>query len=107
MSCRQLLRLYSSCRISVKKRKIGVLIRRNLRPSGIRRKSMPATKLQIKLVRSPIGYEKSQRATLRALGLYKLHQTVQKDDTPAIRGMVTAVAHLVVVEENQKEGHLS
>ena len=63
--------------------------------------------VKVTLVRSPIGYEKSQRATLRALGLYKLHQTVQKDDTPAIRGMVTAVAHLVVVEANQKEGHLS
>ena len=55
-------------------------------------------KIQIKLVRSPIGYEKSQRATLQALGLRKLHQTVEKDDTPAIRGMVNAVSHLVKVE---------
>jgi len=58
-------------------------------------------KIQIKLVRSPIGYEKSQRATLQALGLRKLHQTVEKDDTPAIRGMVNAVSHLVEVEANQ------
>ena len=57
-------------------------------------------KIQIKLVRSPIGYEKSQRATLQALGLRKLHQTVEKDDTPAIRGMVNAVSHLVEVEAN-------
>lgn len=58
-------------------------------------------KIQIKLVRSPIGYEKSQRATLQALGLRKLHQTVEKDDTPAIRGMINAVSHLVEVEVNQ------
>jgi len=61
---------------------------------------MPA-KIQVTLVRSPIGYEKSQRATLRALGLRKLHQMVEKDDTPAIRGMVNAVSHLVEVEASK------
>ena len=61
---------------------------------------MPA-KLQVTLVRSPIGYEKSQRATLRALGLRKLHHMVEKDDTPAIRGMINAVSHLVEVETSK------
>jgi large subunit ribosomal protein L30 len=61
---------------------------------------MPA-KIKIKLVKSPIGFEKRQGATLRALGLRKLHQTVEKDDTPAIRGMVNAVSHLVLVEESK------
>ncbi|MCX6044998.1 MAG: 50S ribosomal protein L30 [Chloroflexi bacterium] len=63
---------------------------------------MPLKMIQVKLVKSPIGYEKRQRATLRALGLRKLHQTVEKQDTPAIRGMITAVSHLVVVETNEE-----
>lgn len=62
---------------------------------------MPPKTIQVKLLKSPIGYEKSQRATLRALGLRKLHQTVEKQDTPAIRGMITAVSHLVDVKINE------
>jgi large subunit ribosomal protein L30 len=62
---------------------------------------MPPKTIQIKLVKSPIGYEKSQRATLRALGLRKLHQTVEKQDTPPIRGMIKAVSHLVTVEASE------
>lgn len=62
---------------------------------------MPLKTLQVKLVKSPIGYEKRQRATLQALGLRKLHQTVEKQDTPAIRGMITAVSHLVSVETHE------
>jgi large subunit ribosomal protein L30 len=58
-----------------------------------------AKKILVKLVRSPIGYEKSQKATVRALGLRKLHQTVEKDDTPEIRGMVAKISHLVQVSE--------
>ncbi|MCL4859613.1 MAG: 50S ribosomal protein L30 [Caldilineaceae bacterium] len=56
--------------------------------------------IQIKLARSPIGFNKRQKATVKALGLRRLHQVVEKDDTPDIRGMITAVSHLVeVVEE--------
>lgn len=55
--------------------------------------------LQIKLAKSPIGYNKRQKATVKALGLSKLNQVVEKEDTPAIRGMVTAVSHLVEVTE--------
>ena len=62
---------------------------------------MPPKTLQVKLVKSPIGFEKRQRATLRALGLRKLHQTVEKQDTPAIRGMITAVSHLITVETSE------
>lgn len=58
-----------------------------------------AKTIQITLVRSPIGYEKSQKATVRALGLTKMNQTVEKEDTPAIRGMINKVSHLVNVEE--------
>jgi large subunit ribosomal protein L30 len=59
---------------------------------------MPKT-IQIKLSKSPIGFNKRQKATVKALGLSKLHQVVEKEDTPAIRGMVTAVVHLVEVTE--------
>jgi large subunit ribosomal protein L30 len=55
--------------------------------------------LRITLVRSPIGYEKRQKATVRALGLRRMHQTVQLSDSPAVRGMVNSVRHLVRLEE--------
>lgn len=56
--------------------------------------------LRITLVKSPIGYSKRQKGTLRALGLRRMHQTVEHEDTPVIRGMVAKVRHLVRVEEN-------
>lgn len=56
-------------------------------------------KLNITLVRSPIGRPHDQRDTVKALGLSKLHQTVVKEDTPAIRGMVRKIQHLVTVKE--------
>ncbi|MEM7535669.1 MAG: 50S ribosomal protein L30 [Chloroflexota bacterium] len=55
--------------------------------------------IQITLWKSPIGYHKSQKATLKALGLHKLNQTVVRPDTPPIRGMVNKVSHLVRVDE--------
>jgi large subunit ribosomal protein L30 len=58
-----------------------------------------ATTIQVKLVRSPIGYNKTQKATVQALGLTKLHQVVEKNDSPAIRGMINRVSHLVEVVE--------
>jgi len=59
----------------------------------------PAKKLRITLKRSTIGRPPDQRATVRALGLRKLHQTVEKPNVPSIRGMVKKVIHLVEVEE--------
>jgi large subunit ribosomal protein L30 len=55
--------------------------------------------LRITLVRSPIGYSLRQKRTVRALGLRRLHQTVQKSDSPALRGMLSSVRHLLRVEE--------
>lgn len=55
--------------------------------------------LRITLVRSTIGRPADQEKTVRSLGLRKLHQTVERPDNPSIRGMVTKVRHLVVVEE--------
>lgn len=62
---------------------------------------MPEAKsktVRVTLVKSPIGFNKRQKATVQALGLRKLHQTVEKADTPAIRGMIDAVSHLVSVQ---------
>jgi large subunit ribosomal protein L30 len=56
-------------------------------------------KLRITYSKSAIGYEKSQKGTIRALGLRRLNQSVEHDDTPEIRGMVQKVDHLVKVEE--------
>ena len=56
-------------------------------------------KLRIKYTKSSIGYKKDQKGTIRALGLKKLNQTVEHEDTAVIRGMVNKVSHLVTVEE--------
>ena len=56
-------------------------------------------RLKITLKRSPIGRHDNQIATVKSLGLRKLHQSVVRDDTPALRGMVNTVSHLVQVEE--------
>ena len=55
--------------------------------------------VRVTLVKSPIGYEKSQKATVRALGLRRMHQTVEHVDSPTLRGMVYKVRHLVAIEE--------
>ncbi|AMM91328.1 50S ribosomal protein L30 [Peribacillus simplex] len=58
-----------------------------------------ANKLEITLTRSLIGRPEDQRVTVNTLGLRKMHQTVIHEDNPAIRGMITKVAHLVTVKE--------
>ena len=55
--------------------------------------------LRITLVRSPIGYPVRQKATVRAIGLSRMHQTVEQLDSPAMRGMIAKISHLVEVEE--------
>lgn len=59
-----------------------------------------AKTLKITLVKSPIGAVPKNRKTVEALGLRKLHQTVEKPDNEAVRGMIHQVKHLVKVEEN-------
>ena len=58
-----------------------------------------AGKIKIKLVRSTIGVLPRQRATVRALGLRKIGSVAEQEASPAVLGMVKAVAHLVSVEE--------
>jgi large subunit ribosomal protein L30 len=60
---------------------------------------MAASRVKIRWVRSAIGFDRRQRATIRGLGLRRLQQSVELEDTPAVRGMIKKVAHLVVVEE--------
>jgi large subunit ribosomal protein L30 len=56
-----------------------------------------AIKLKVTQVRSGIGRPETQRKTLAGLGLGKLHKSVVLQDTPAIRGMIVKVSHLVTV----------
>ncbi|NMI00435.1 50S ribosomal protein L30 [Pseudonocardia acidicola] len=58
-----------------------------------------AEKLKITQVRSTIGRKQNQRATLQSLGLRKIRQSVEREDTPQVRGMINTVRHLVTVEE--------
>ena len=54
--------------------------------------------IKVKLVKSPVGCDAAHKATVRGLGLRKLHQTVELADSPSVRGMIERVAYLVRVE---------
>ncbi len=56
-------------------------------------------KITVTLKKSVIGYPRDQRGTVAGLGLRKLHQTVEHEDTATIRGMVNKISHLVEVAE--------
>ncbi|MCG8459172.1 MAG: 50S ribosomal protein L30 [Holophagales bacterium] len=56
--------------------------------------------LRIEQYRSPIGYEKSQREVLRSLGLRRIRHVVERQDSPAVRGMVAKIPHLVRILED-------
>ena len=53
--------------------------------------------IKIKQIKSKIGYPVEQKRTLEALGLHKISQVVEKEDSPVIRGMIRKVHHLVEV----------
>ena len=57
-----------------------------------------ALKLKVTLIRSGINRPQDQKDTIRGLGLTRLHKSVELNDTPAIRGMIRKVSHLVSVE---------
>lgn len=67
--------------------------------SAANEKTTQPAQVKVTLVRSVIGRPPDQRATVATLGLRRLHQTVEVADTPATRGMLTKVRHLIVVEE--------
>jgi len=56
-------------------------------------------RLRITWTNSAIGHSRDQKRTIRALGLKRLHQSVEHSDNPTIRGMIMKVRHLVRVEE--------
>ncbi len=58
-------------------------------------------KVKVTLVKSVIGSSKTQRATVKTLGLGKMNSSVEHNDTPQIRGMIRKVGHLLKVEEVQ------
>ena len=57
-------------------------------------------RIRVRQIGSPIGRHRDQRATLVGLGLNKLHRTRELPDTPAVRGMINKVKHLVRVESD-------
>lgn len=63
------------------------------------KKTKSGKSLRVTLVKSPIGYSKDQKATVRALGLRRVNQIVEHNDSPAIRGMLNKVVHLIKIEE--------
>jgi large subunit ribosomal protein L30 len=63
------------------------------------KKATSGKSLRVTLVKSPIGYTEDQKATVRALGLRRMHQSVEHKDSPALRGMLNKIIHLIRVEE--------
>jgi large subunit ribosomal protein L30 len=59
--------------------------------------------VQITWRKSAIGYKQDQKDTIRNLGLRRLNQTVEHDDSPALRGMIARVQHLVEVQEGDSK----
>ncbi|MDJ0787339.1 MAG: 50S ribosomal protein L30 [Myxococcota bacterium] len=60
---------------------------------------MSEAKIKVTQTKSEIGYDRRQRATLRGLGIRRMNHTVEIEDTPATRGMIRKVIHLIRVEE--------
>jgi large subunit ribosomal protein L30 len=56
-------------------------------------------KIRIRQIRGASGHPKDQQQTISALGIHRLHQVVEQNDTPQIRGMIFKVRHLVEVVE--------
>lgn len=65
---------------------------------------MSTDTIRVRYVKSADGYAPDQRQTVRSLGFTRLHQTIEKPDTPDIRGMVNKIRHLVVIESEGQIG---
>ena len=64
---------------------------------------MPERKLKVILTRSIIGLSPKQEATVKALGLRRMHQTVEKPNNPQMRGMIRQIAHMLRVEAIEEQ----
>ncbi len=62
-------------------------------------KKVKGKAVRVTLIKSAIGYKKDQKATVRALGLRRMNQTVEHQDSPAVRGMLNKISHLIKIEE--------
>jgi large subunit ribosomal protein L30 len=60
-------------------------------------KSARAGVIKVKMIGSVIGCPEKQRATVRGLGLRRMHQVVEREDTPLVRGMIGKIPHLVAI----------
>lgn len=68
------------------------------------KKTTPSGKgatLRARQIRSGIGFEKNQKATLRALGLERIGRVRELPDNPQVRGMISKIPHLVAIEANE------
>ena len=63
------------------------------------KKRKTKNKIRVTLVRSPIGYSQRQKDTVKALGLRRMHQTVEHEDSPVVREMLSKVSHLGEVSD--------
>ena len=61
----------------------------------------PVKKVRITYIRSAIGFSVTHKATIKALGFHRLHQTVEYNDSPSLRGMLYQVNQLVRIEESE------
>jgi large subunit ribosomal protein L30 len=61
------------------------------------------SKIRITWIKSAIGYDESQRKTIKTLGFHRLNQSVVREDSNSVRGMINKVRHLVKVEEDLGE----
>jgi large subunit ribosomal protein L30 len=68
------------------------------KPATPTKSAKQGPKVRVQLVRSAIGYDRTQRATLKGLGLRRIRQIVEVEDTPAVQGMIARVRHLLRVE---------
>jgi large subunit ribosomal protein L30 len=57
------------------------------------------SKIRVTLIKSPNGYKQDQRDTVKAIGLRRMWHTIERDDSPTLRGMLHKVAHLIKMEE--------
>ncbi len=67
--------------------------------AAAKKNAQSGKRLRVTLVRSTIGFDRTQAETVRGLGLRRIRHTVEVADTPAARGMIHKVRHLVTVEE--------
>ena len=63
------------------------------------KKDTSGKNIRVTLVRSAIGYPKDQKATVKELGFRRLHQKIELKDTPALRGMMNKIIHMIKAEE--------